>query len=818
MKGNYKFIKPVILSTLTIILIIPLYLNGNFRSLDNIISDFIVKKWTAKNNLSQEIVLLLLSQDDLTKAQKEYQIGWPWKREMFAKVIDFLNYAGAKLIIFDYIFTEKSVYNIKHTSINDMPNDDIVFSNAIKQSKNVVLPFYFLPNKDQNKKELDNKYLSQKGLPIKKKINSVNIKEYHTAILPIPVLLKNTLSIGTINASKDPDNTFRRLPVIVSYNGKYYPNLTLSAMIKYLNIKNIHLEQNKLIFNNHIIPLDNNGNARLKYYGSNSVYKDFYMMEVLKIYDLIKKIYPNIKKMNNITKYNDLFKNPQLLLKIKPELLTKYPKLKTSFGNIDLKIIPKNAFLNKIVLLGSIVPGHFEYRPTPFNSKEAGIHLHATFLNNFLNNDFLIETHGNITILLIIIILSITASICMLFISQPWNYIANLSMFVLLMGISILLFIHQNMIIDTFTLSLTIMIQFIGGTIINSLDYIKDKIYKTLILNSPIGILTLINDKIILANKSVTRLLGMNEPNALINKSLLKFVHPMDYDLLKNFFTQYSDNNIDINNIRLITFNKQEIVVNLNINFFVYEKMRTLQIVVNDITEQKRIQRLREDTERIVKHDLKAPLTGIIGFSELLIPDLVEERKKKFATSIHQSAYKMLHLINHSLDLFKMEEGSYLLNPIEVNLVSILLYVENNLKKLIILYKLEIKYFIMDKQISNDEIYNIYGESIYLEALFSNLLKNAIEASPEGEIIKISISKVGNFHYIDFHNQGVIPESIRDNFFDRYTTYGKEYGTGLGTFSSRIIAKAHRGDISFTTSNEEGTHVTVILPVKIEDY
>jgi len=66
---------------------------------------------------------------------------------------------------------------------------------------------------------------------------------------------------------------------------------------------------------------------------------------------------------------------------------------------------------------------------------------------------------------------------------------------------------------------------------------------------------------------------------------------------------------------------------------------------------------------------------------------------------------------------------------------------------------------------------------------------------------------------VDIHNQGAVPESIRDRFFERYVTYGKQYGTGLGTYSAMLIARAHGGNISFTTSREEGTHLLVTLPV-----
>lgn len=67
---------------------------------------------------------------------------------------------------------------------------------------------------------------------------------------------------------------------------------------------------------------------------------------------------------------------------------------------------------------------------------------------------------------------------------------------------------------------------------------------------------------------------------------------------------------------------------------------------------------------------------------------------------------------------------------------------------------------------------------------------------------------------ISIQNQGTVPKEVRDNLFDRYVSQ-KKGGTGLGTYSARLIAKAHGGDISFTTSDsEDSTIFTVTLNPK----
>jgi signal transduction histidine kinase len=112
--------------------------------------------------------------------------------------------------------------------------------------------------------------------------------------------------------------------------------------------------------------------------------------------------------------------------------------------------------------------------------------------------------------------------------------------------------------------------------------------------------------------------------------------------------------------------------------------------------------------------------------------------------------------------------------------------------------------------------YILRGEKSLLENMFSNLIKNAIEASPEGKSVSvgIEIEEKGDSRYliVDIHNLSTVPDEIRDKFFEPYVTSKKKGGTGLGTHSAMLVVEAHQGDIRFNTSREGGTHVIVKLP------
>ncbi|PTN33592.1 PAS domain-containing sensor histidine kinase [Desulfonatronum sp. SC1] len=250
--------------------------------------------------------------------------------------------------------------------------------------------------------------------------------------------------------------------------------------------------------------------------------------------------------------------------------------------------------------------------------------------------------------------------------------------------------------------------------------------------------------------------------------------------------------------------------------------------MLTDITEIKRVESLRADVERMVRHDLKSPLTGIGGLAKVLLRGELPDRQREIASTIYQSAMKLLHMLGHSMALFKMEEGAYELQPEPFDLIRMLRGLHEEFLPSATTKSLDFAYLLDGRPLSWDDEYTLSGEAILLESLFANLIQNAVDAAPESTRITIAVrspkssSKLrqderqqahpGSLHEIDIHNFGTIPEDIRDRFFDRYVTYGKEHGTGIGTYSAMLIAKIHGGTIRFTTSEAQGTHLIVSLP------
>jgi len=223
---------------------------------------------------------------------------------------------------------------------------------------------------------------------------------------------------------------------------------------------------------------------------------------------------------------------------------------------------------------------------------------------------------------------------------------------------------------------------------------------------------------------------------------------------------------------------------------------------------------LRDDVNRITQHDLKSPLNVVVNHPRL-IKDIfnVNEEMSDMLDDIENTGYKMLRMINLSLDLYKMETGTYSYQPVSIDVVSTLYNIMRDHKLYIKSKNLSIEIFINEKKVASDETFVINGVDLLVYSLFANLLKNAIEASPTNESIIIKLSDKKEWK-ISIHNKSAVPKDIRDNFFEKYSTSKKNQGTGLGTYSAKLMTETLGGKISMETSENEGTIVTTTFPFK----
>lgn len=235
-------------------------------------------------------------------------------------------------------------------------------------------------------------------------------------------------------------------------------------------------------------------------------------------------------------------------------------------------------------------------------------------------------------------------------------------------------------------------------------------------------------------------------------------------------------------------------------------------LIFDDITARKKMEKLREDVDRIMIHDLKNPLNAIIGLPQLMLEESgLTPAQEKILRMIGQAGYRMLNMINQSLDLYKIEMGTFLYQPRPVDFQKLIRNVIENLNVMARGVGVAISAFGDGIPLEECRPIVFPADDMLTFTMISNVLSNAIQASNRGDVVTIHL-RYQDEMLITIHNQGVIPVAIRPVFFEKYSTFGKTRGTGLGTYSAQLIARAQGGEISFQSSEQEGTTLLIRLP------
>lgn len=229
-----------------------------------------------------------------------------------------------------------------------------------------------------------------------------------------------------------------------------------------------------------------------------------------------------------------------------------------------------------------------------------------------------------------------------------------------------------------------------------------------------------------------------------------------------------------------------------------------------DITAHKAAEKLREDVERIVRHDLKSPLMGIVGLPGVLLKeDNLTDSQREILRVLEEAGMRMMDLINQSLTLYKLESGTYRHQPVPTDWLGMVRQAARGLQSNPAL-DLPVEISVDGVSAGEGDTLVIPGDSTLLYGMAANLLKNGLEAAGDSPV-RVDFIR-GDPVVMEIGNSLPVPESVRETFFDKYSTDGKHGGTGLGTYSAQLAVKAHGGIISMRTSDEDGTVVRVELP------
>lgn len=278
-----------------------------------------------------------------------------------------------------------------------------------------------------------------------------------------------------------------------------------------------------------------------------------------------------------------------------------------------------------------------------------------------------------------------------------------------------------------------------------------------------------------------------------------------------SYFTRYFDQvsgGID----KLVQESEDEIILSPEMDFM----ERKLNMVKNTLKKGARdaqeAEQRKNDLVVYLAHDIKTPLTSVIGYLSLLDEayDMPLEQKAKYVNITLEKAYRLEQLINEFFEITRFNLQKIVLDKEEINLTYMLMQMADEFYPMLVPNSKNVV-------VEGDENITVYADGDKLARVFNNIIKNAIAYSFDNSIINITLQRQGENVVIKFTNQGrAIPPQKLNNIFEKFyrlddARSSNTGGSGLGLAIAKEIVTAHGGSIR-AESSDLSTVFTVILP------
>ena len=242
------------------------------------------------------------------------------------------------------------------------------------------------------------------------------------------------------------------------------------------------------------------------------------------------------------------------------------------------------------------------------------------------------------------------------------------------------------------------------------------------------------------------------------------------------------------------------------------EKVVGAALCFFDVTEKEKAEQMRREFTSNVSHELKTPLHSISGYAELLQNDMVKQEDiVPFAGKIYREAQRMTSLVEDILSLSHLDEGAEDMEWIEVDLYELA-------AKAIAGLEAEAKAAEV-KMSLHGEYCSLHGVPQLLHSILYNLCDNAIKYNKNGGEVTVSVERQDADAVLTVSDTGIgIPAQEQARIFERFYRVDKSRskevgGTGLGLSIVKHAVLIHHGTIEVDSAVDEGTTITVRLPI-----
>ena len=237
--------------------------------------------------------------------------------------------------------------------------------------------------------------------------------------------------------------------------------------------------------------------------------------------------------------------------------------------------------------------------------------------------------------------------------------------------------------------------------------------------------------------------------------------------------------------------------------------------VIQDITEHVKLDNMRKEFVADVSHELKTPITSIMGYSDTLLEgDYDDETRTKFLNVISSEARRMAKLVTDLLTLSRYDNKKVVSEITSFDLGELVKKCQEKLR-----FEIEKKGHHVECFVTAS-VPPVVADKYGIERVVLNILSNAIKYTPDNGTIKVYVGFVYNDAYIKVIDNGIgIPEADLSRIFERFYRVDKARsrelgGTGLGLSIAKEILNKNKGSIDIKSKVGKGTEVVIRIPTK----
>lgn len=246
------------------------------------------------------------------------------------------------------------------------------------------------------------------------------------------------------------------------------------------------------------------------------------------------------------------------------------------------------------------------------------------------------------------------------------------------------------------------------------------------------------------------------------------------------------------------------------------QSVRGAVAVLHNMTEQHRLEKLREDFIANVSHELRTPIAMLQGYSEALLDDVgaSDEERDEMTKIIYEESQRMGRLVTDLLNLARMESGHMRLYKQLVQFNTVIERMTNKFAQAAKENGIALSFTTdLDDWVAADL------DEDRIEQVMTNLIDNALRHTPQGGQVCVHVEQTGDYAKVSVNDTGagISQEDLAfvfERFYkaDKARTLGKG-GTGLGLAIASNIIKAHAGDIHVESTLGKGTSFIFTLPI-----